>query len=251
MRELLNEAVSELKAMGAEPILSGYQQLAHVDNMVEAVFRALRKRNITYSNPPASWSGAGGQKIRTPQEVLTEGVGTCLDTAMFFASAIAQMGLDPVVAIVPRHAFVGYWTAASKTEDGNPTMALGPIATIESVVNLIDMGFIRMFETTEVCENSNSDFPAAVNGGKLSIKNSGAFGEAAYESWLINVRPFRFYNIGIYPMPAKFVDESGNVTIVEYKPDEVDLALLRDAQAEHLRKLVDSRIPSLSLRARW
>jgi SpoU rRNA methylase family enzyme len=229
VRELLNEAVDELKAMGADPTLSGYQQLSHVDNMVEATFRALKKRNITYSNPPASWSGAGGQKIRTPQEVLSEGVGTCLDTAMFFSSAIGQMGLDPVIALVPGHAFVGYWTAASKTEDGNPTMALGPIATIESIVNLLDMGFIRMFETTQVCEDSDADFKASVEGGKLSLENSGAFGAAAYESWLINIRPCHHFRIGINPMPAKFVDPEGNVTIVEYKPEDVDLALLRDA----------------------
>lgn len=229
VREILNEAVEELKVMGADPSLSGYQQLSHVDSMVEAVFRALKKREITYSNPPASWVGAGGQKIRTPQEVLSEGVGTCLDTAMFFASALAQMGLDPVVAVVPGHAFVGYWTAASKEVDGNPTMVLGPIATIESVANLLDMGFIRMFETTQVCENSDADFKASVEGGKFSLENSGAFGTAAYESWLINIRPCHHFRIGINPMPAKFVDAEGNVTIVEYKPEEVDLALLRDA----------------------
>lgn len=228
VREVLNDAVEELKTMGAEPKLSGYQKLDHVDSMVEAAFRALKKRNVTYSDPPASWGG-NGQKIRTAQEVLVEGVGTCLDTAVFFASALEQMGLDPVVALVPGHAFVGYWTAASKTEDGNPTIALGPRASIEQIINLIDIGFIKLFETVLVCEHSKSDFAGAVAGGKVSLENAGALGVAAYESWLINIRPFRFSSLGIYPMPAKFVEADGNVTIVEYKPEEVDLAFLREA----------------------
>ena len=232
IREILDEAVNELKEMGASPSLSGYQQLEHVDNMVEAAFRALKKRSITYSNPPATWQGVGGQKIRTPQEVLSEGVGTCLDTAMFFASALEQMGLDPVVAVVPRHAFVGYWTAESKVDDGNPTLAMGPLVSIESISNLIDIGYIRMFETTEVCESSSASFQDAVKAGKFSIEQSGAFGAGGTSSWLVNIRPFRFLDIGIYPMPAKFVDASGNVTVVEYKPEEVDLAILRTALNE-------------------
>jgi SpoU rRNA methylase family enzyme len=230
IRELLNEAVNQLKSLDKSPSLSGYQQPDHVDDMVDAVYRAVKARNITYSNPPASWSGVGGQKIRTPQEVLSEGVGTCLDTAVFFASALEQSGIDPVIAIVPGHAFVGYWTAKAAAEtNGNPALHQAPVVPVESIANLIDLDYIRLFETTMVCEDSNASFADAAQGGRQSLQDSGAFGANAYETFFINVKANRSAKTGIYPMPAKFVESNGEVTVVEYVPDEVDLALLRDS----------------------
>ncbi len=229
VRTLLNDAVAELKTMGKSPVLSGYQDLSHVDGMAQAAYQALKKRSITYSNPPASWSGWPGQKIRTAQEILDEGVGTCLDTAVLFASCLEQMGLEPLLAIVPGHAFVGYWSAESKKLDGNLTLAVDPLQTIESIGNLIDLGFIRLFETTVVCEDSDLGFDQAVAQGKVSLEDAKAFGVSAYESFLVNVTRCRFPDVAIYPMPAKFVDAEGKVTITEFVPRETDLAALRKA----------------------
>lgn len=229
IREILDETVAELKSSGKNSGLSGYQQpLSHVDEMVESLYNALKKRKITYSNPPASWAGVAGQKIRNPQEILSEGVGTCLDTAVLFASALEQMGLEPIVVLVPGHAFVGYWSAHSKEYDGNPTYGFGALNTIESAANLIDHGLIKLFETTAVCEGSDATFADAVDESRRRLEAAGAFGASSYESWLLNVTALRFPDSGIYPMPAKFVESNGNVTVVEYKPEEVDLALLRD-----------------------
>lgn len=231
VRELLTETANELAASGLSTALSGYQPpLAHVDELVEALYNTIKKREINYSNPPASWNVVGGQKIRTPQEILKEGVGTCLDTAVLFASCLEQMGLDPVVAVVPGHAFVGYWTAASKMVEGNPTYTFGPLQTIESVVAYLDAGFIKLFETTVICKGSTADFASATSSGKGNLESYGVFGKNMFDSYLVNIKPFRRADIGINPMDAISVAPDGTVTVTEYKPQETDLAILRAAQ---------------------
>src|SRR3546814_5829719 len=58
--------------------------------------------------PPASFE-RNGQKIRTPGEVLDNGIATCLDSAVLFASALEQIGLRPLIAFTEGHAICGLW----------------------------------------------------------------------------------------------------------------------------------------------
>jgi hypothetical protein len=231
VRVVLDEAVSLMKQKGQSPALSGYQDLPNVDEMVQAIYEALKAREITYSNPPASWSAKPGQKIRTAQEVLEEKVGTCLDTAVLFASCLEQAGLEPVLFVVPGHAFVGYWTALSRSQGENLALNFLPLAPVSAAGNLIDMDFIRLFETTVVCSGSSASFAQACAAGKGSLENAKAFGENQYSSFIINVVSARFHE-GFDPMPARFVSPNGEVTIIEYVPANVDLSVLRDAYQE-------------------
>jgi len=120
----------------------GYQQgmdLAH--RQVGAIYEALRQDfKITYINPPGSpvylaapEAGAGGadgtadgaaapppepvrtapvrsgQRVRFPNEVLEHQQGTCHDLALLLAACAENVGLRPLVVLIPAHTFVGYW----------------------------------------------------------------------------------------------------------------------------------------------
>ena len=231
VRTVLDEAVELMKKRGQSPSLSGYQNLPHVEEMAAAIYDALKARQINYSNPPASWSSKPGQKIRTAQEILEEKVGTCLDTAVLFASCLEQAGLEPVLAVVPGHAFVGYWTARSKTERSNLALIFDPLAPISDAGNLIDIDFVKLFETTLVCTGSTTTFEQACAAGKGSLERAKAFGVNQAESFLVNVVSAR-YREGFDPMPARFVSPNGEVTIIEYVPANVDFSVLRDAYQE-------------------
>lgn len=231
VRETLDKAVELLKQRGHSPSLSGYQVPNHVEPMVQAIYDTLKARDITYSNPPASWSAKPGQKIRTAQEVLSENVGTCLDTAVLFASCLEQAGLEPILAVVPGHAFVGYWTAASKVNEiteGNISLGFQSLSPINMAASLIDIDFIRLFETTVVCAGTTTTFEQACEQGVQSLESAQAFGQNQASSFLINVVSARF-NDGFDPMPARFVAPNGEVIITEYKPEHVSLSVLRDA----------------------
>ena len=119
----------------------GYQSGAdRVDAIVAAICAAVQHRDVRYSEPPASWADLG-QKVRTPGEVLDERVGTCLDLVVVLAAALEQAGIRPLLWLVEGHAFLGYWREELSAQSAATT-------DVASLVNLIDLGLIRLVETT-------------------------------------------------------------------------------------------------------
>lgn len=110
VEDIIKEAAELLKKLGEGSDIYGYQanNKAHVNNLVFAIYSAIRARKIAYCNPPASFE-VHGQKIRFPARILSKKLGTCLDLSLLFAACIEQAGLNPLVFIVPGHAFVGAW----------------------------------------------------------------------------------------------------------------------------------------------
>jgi hypothetical protein len=81
----------------------------HVREQTEAIFRALQHAGISYVS---SLFVMGehvnqAQRIRLPAETLQLASANCMDVSVAFASAAENVGLEPVVVIVPGHAFVG------------------------------------------------------------------------------------------------------------------------------------------------
>lgn len=74
-----------------------------------AVFQALRRSGLSYVNSFFTFGDlkAEAQRIRSPEETLTLHSANCIDVSVAFASAMENLGLDPVIVIVPGHAFTG------------------------------------------------------------------------------------------------------------------------------------------------
>lgn len=86
----------------------GYQNTDNKEVIKEltAIYRAIHNSgNITYSNPPNSSELV--QNIRMPNVVLKTKLGTCLDLALLFCSALLQVGYHPLLIIIKGHAFAG------------------------------------------------------------------------------------------------------------------------------------------------
>ncbi len=230
IRTILDVAVEKMSQGSAKGALTGYQQPSAVDAIVQAIFSAIQDRKITYSDPPASWSGGPGQKIRTAQEILEEGVGTCLDTTMLFAACLEQAGLAPVIFLIPGHAFVGYWSGefAARYEGEVPRMAT--ILPIDARANEIDLGLIRLVETTALTKDAS--FADAEVEAKLRLEAKDAYGANRSRSVGIDVLSCRRSDRPIHPLPARFVKENGEVEVVEYRPAVVDMDMLRERFAK-------------------
>jgi len=108
--ELLARAREPLARLTGDPALNSYQSKdpARVTAIAQAIYEAIQTSGITYSNPPASFEKVG-QKIRTPEQVLTEEVATCLDVTVLVAACLEQAGLHPLVVLVEGHAFPAVW----------------------------------------------------------------------------------------------------------------------------------------------
>lgn len=105
---VLQNASKWMLINGMNPSLEGYQSDGkRVEEMVGAVYNAMREANIFYSNPPASFFGP--QRIRLCETIFEQKFATCLDMTILFASCLESFGLHPVLITAPGHIFAGVW----------------------------------------------------------------------------------------------------------------------------------------------
>lgn len=88
--------------------IAGYQGTNNPDQMKEdirKIYKTIQAMNFTYVNTPVSFE-EGYQRIKTPSEALQVRTGNCIDGTLVFASCISAIGYNPIIVIVPGHAFV-------------------------------------------------------------------------------------------------------------------------------------------------
>ena len=118
-------------------------------------------RGITYAEPPASF-GRQGQKIRLPSMVEEQGLATCLDTALFFAAAIEQAGLYPLIVFTGSHALAGAWLQPQSL----PSLTVDDPMEIRKAIAQDDM---ILFETTMATGGHAMPFSHALAEGKRQV----------------------------------------------------------------------------------
>ena len=106
--QVLKSASDALRRAGKSGDLDGYRSKnrSRVWLMASAIWSAVAGLRLSYALPPASFERQG-QKVRTPGAILDGRVATCLDTALLFAAALEQAGLNPIVVLTKGHAFAG------------------------------------------------------------------------------------------------------------------------------------------------
>lgn len=111
---------------GASDLLDGAKI---VRAQAQAIFAMLKQdANITYVNSTLNMEGEGGQitqRVRLPSESLAAGgSANCIDGSVLFASFLELASLDPMLVLVPGHAFVGWriWRGVDQYEFLETTM---------------------------------------------------------------------------------------------------------------------------------
>jgi hypothetical protein len=96
--------------------LVGYQGIPDPDlgaiagYQVGAIYYALKEQYaIAYINSPISYPN-GTQRVKYPADAIRLASANCIDGAVLMASAIENIGLNPVIILIPGHAFVGWST---------------------------------------------------------------------------------------------------------------------------------------------
>ena len=74
-----------------------------------AIYRALQQLGVSYVKSSMTLGGNSGwsERIRYPRESLHARSANCIDGALMYASLFENLDLDPVVVLVPGHAYVG------------------------------------------------------------------------------------------------------------------------------------------------
>jgi len=90
-------------------VVPGVKLERQVRAEAQAVFEAMRRSRINYVTSIYTFGNYPGetQRIRLPRETLELSNANCIDVSVAFASAMENIGLKPVIVIVPGHAFTG------------------------------------------------------------------------------------------------------------------------------------------------
>ena len=109
--------VSSARAYAANGRLPGYEQEPFTEQQREqevrrearALFEAFRHSGISYVSSIFTFGDftTEAQRIRLPAETLELHSANCIDVSVAYAAAIENLGMAPVILIVPGHAFVG------------------------------------------------------------------------------------------------------------------------------------------------
>lgn len=81
---------------------STYQQ-------AKAIYTALQRVGVSYVKSSKTFGAnqAVSERVRLPRETLRRSSANCIDGAVLYASAFENLGMDPVIVLVPGHAYVG------------------------------------------------------------------------------------------------------------------------------------------------
>lgn len=82
-----------------------------------AIFTELRSRGVIYRNISSSYF-EGYQPISLPRDSVAMRAANCIDGALLFASILENIGFEPVLHLVPGHAYVGVRSAPRSSGTG-------------------------------------------------------------------------------------------------------------------------------------
>lgn len=207
INKILTRAKAYLQRDIQNPSLNGYQSKnpEHVRWMASAIYAAIQDAGITYCTPPASFE-EHGQKIRLPEEVFLNQMGSCLDLSVFYAACLEQAGLHPLLIFTKGHAFVGAWT-------GNEVF---PQASNDDGLRLrkrVDLDEILVVEATSLAAGQTEKFAKAEATAERALKNLDDF------QYYVDVQAAR--KAAIRPLPIRVADSPFQLETVDWQSHPV------------------------------
>ncbi|WP_456269651.1 DUF3320 domain-containing protein [Kushneria sp. AK178] len=152
---ILKEAGRLLEATGQNGSMDGYQSKDPSRSwmLAGAIWSAATGMGLTYAVPPASFE-LHGQKVRDPGRIRSEGLATCLDSALFLAACFEAAGLNSAVLFCEGHAWTGVWL----TERDFGTISEPDVMTVRKALDARE--FVSL-ETTLLTKRPSVGFEEA------------------------------------------------------------------------------------------
>ena len=196
--EVLVQTRQVLEEQTGDPSMAGYQgrDPSRVREMVQALYTALQQMGMSYINPPASFEQQG-QKIRTPDQMVQQRMGTCLDLTVLVAACLEQMGLHPWLVLVKGHAFPGVWLEEQESSWTWTDSAL-------QLLKVVELDGVLLFDATTMVGRPHVPLARAESAARELLKKEDEF------SCAICVKAARVEHIR--PLPARV--EAGSYEVV-------------------------------------
>jgi hypothetical protein len=129
--------------------LPGYEEWKNAAGQEEetrlqarAIYDALRRHRLSYVKSSLTFgsNSSVSERIRTPRESIDASSANCIDGSVLFASAFENLGMDPVIVLVPGHAYVGVRLAEGSDRYLYIDSALTGRVRFEAAVNIAERG---------------------------------------------------------------------------------------------------------------
>jgi hypothetical protein len=175
---LVEKILSNAKEKLFSRALVGYLS-SDITPQVKAIFNAVRNAKISYVNSVMSFGKIGfAQRVRLPRESISEKSANCIDGSVLFASLFENIGLEPVIILIPRHAFVGVRLAPNSRE----TLFIETTMVGRSMLNSL-LTLTTTFDAA--VKEGNDEFNRAMQTNPNSVR-------------IVDIKKAR--EIGIYPL---------------------------------------------------
>ncbi|GAB2490516.1 DUF3320 domain-containing protein [Comamonas humi] len=162
---LLKRTAEVLRQNDRNPALDGYAGGAkRAWELASAIWGAVAGMQLDYALPPASFERSG-QKVRSPSQIESSGLGTCFDLALLFCAALEQSGLNPLLVFTEGHAFAGVWLQSEEFS----TTVVDDVTALRKRLRLKEL---VLFETTLITQRPTVPFSYAAERGAQQVDES-------------------------------------------------------------------------------
>lgn len=133
-----DELRKEALKTGIVPAFMGYQgDTEAVYKQVFAIWYVLQRRGVRYSNittTPGSSKAVYSQYVRFIDQSINNSQANCVDGSVLFASILRQIGIEPILVLVPGHMFMGFYVdPEGRQADFLETTMIGQVPSSENV----------------------------------------------------------------------------------------------------------------------
>ncbi len=148
----VEDVLSRAKEFAPGRRLPGYEDWKNTAAQVNstfvqarAIYRALQSIGVSYVKSSLTFGAHQGvsERVRMPRESLRRVSANCIDGAVMYASLFENLGMDPVVVLVPGHAYVGVREAQHSDNFIYIETSLTGRSTFESAVLSASRGLSR------------------------------------------------------------------------------------------------------------
>ena len=248
---LRNDARTVLASWGKPVSAEGYQSNDpnRVRELAAAAYGAVQAKNIGYSENPSGFTVLG-QRIRTPETVMDQRTGTCMDMTLLYAALLEDMGLHPLLVLVKGHIFAGVWLRNRTPEElRSAPVVIDDLNYLTSRVGNRSDEF-TFVECTAMCAGKDVTFEQAEMSARAALL--GVEFDCAIDVFLSRLH-------GVKSIPArtksgyKIAADDRDLTQVTPPPAELDITLAEPAAAGPRRitgkkELWESKLLDLSSR---
>lgn len=178
-----DEVVEQILSIAKEKLfnrsLAGYQS-SDLMAEIRAIFNAVRNSKVSYVNSRMSFGKVGfTQRVRLPRESINQKSANCIDGAVLFASLFENIGLEPLIILIPGHAIIGVRLASNSRETLFIETTMVGRNMMESILTLTKTFDAAVKKGLEVYNNAMQENPNEVR--IIDIKH--ARGMDIYPLW--------------------------------------------------------------------